>query len=292
MRALQEGNAMETWKIGDVAISRVVELVSPIPGSMLIPKATPGNLTDLHSWLRPHFLDDDGNILLSIHAFAIRSGDARIVVDTCLGAGKERPMPDWSNLQTSFLADLESAGFAPDSVDRVLCTHLHFDHVGWNTILEDGKWVPTFKNARYLIGEGEWGFWKDADDPYAPEAKIDSIQPVFDAGLADLVESNHVVTDEVRLIPTPGHTPGHVSVEISSRGERAIITGDMFHHPLQMAHPDWEDVADVNGELAHRTRVEFLEENADQPVLILGTHFNTPTGGHIIRDGDAYRFET
>lgn len=283
---------MEIWKIGDVEITRVVELVSAVPGTMLIPKATPENLVDLHSWLRPHFLDDDGNILLSIHAFAIRSGDVRIIVDTCLGAGKDRPIPDWSNLQTSFLADLETAGFAPESVDNVLCTHLHFDHVGWNTILEDGKWVPTFKNARYLVGEREWGFWKDEDDPFAPEAKIDSILPVFDAGLVDLVQSNHIVTDEVRLIPTPGHTPGHVSVEISSRGERAIITGDLFHHPLQMAHPDWEDVADVDGQLAHRTRIEFLESNADQPVLILGTHFNTPTGGRIIRDGDVYRFET
>lgn len=283
---------MEIWKIGDVEITRVVELVSAVPGTMLIPKATPENLVDLHSWLRPHFLDDDGNILLSIHAFAIRSRDVRIIVDTCLGAGKDRPIPDWSNLQTSFLADLETAGFAPESVDNVLCTHLHFDHVGWNTILEDGKWVPTFKNARYLVGEREWGFWKDEDDPFAPEAKIDSILPVFDAGLVDLVQSNHIVTDEVRLIPTPGHTPGHVSVEISSRGERAIITGDLFHHPLQMAHPDWEDVADVDGQLAHRTRIEFLESNADQPVLILGTHFNTPTGGRIIRDGDVYRFET
>jgi len=282
---------MEVWKIGDVEITRIVELVSPVPGTMLIPNATPENLVDLHSWLRPHFLDDDGNILLSIHAFAIRAGDARIVVDTCLGAGKERPMPDWSQLQTSFLSDLESAGFAADSVDRVVCTHLHFDHVGWNTVLEDGKWVPTFKNARYLVGEAEWRFWKDEDDPYAPQAKHDSILPVFDAGLVDLVEMNHVVTDDVRLIPTPGHTPGHVSVEISSFGERAIITGDLFHHPLQMAHPDWKDLADVDGELAHRTRVEFLESNADQPVLILGTHFNKPTGGRIVRDGSAYRFE-
>ncbi len=282
---------MEVWKIGDVEITKVVEVVSPVSGTMLIPKATPENLVDLHSWLRPHFLDGDGNILLSIHAFAIRSGDARIVVDTCLGAGKNAPIPAWNDLQTSFLADLESAGFPTESVDRVLCTHLHFDHVGWNTIVEDGKWVPTFPNARYLVGEAEWGFWKDEDDPYAPESKNDSILPVFEAGLVDLVDSNHVVTEDVRLIPTPGHTPGHVSVEIHSRGERAIITGDLFHHPLQMAHPDWEDIADVDGPRAHRTRIDFLEANTNQPVLVLGTHFNAPTGGHIVRDGDAYRFE-
>ena len=281
---------METWKIGDVEITRIVEIVTPLPATFLIPEATPEKLVDLHDWLCPHFHDEQGNMLLSVHAFAIRSGDARIVVDTCLGAGKSRPMPEWSDLETSFLRDLGKAGFAPDSVDRVLCTHLHFDHVGWNTIRDGDRWVPTFANARYLVGESEWGFWKDEDDPYAPEAKQDSIVPVFEAGLVDLVPTDHVVTDEVRLIPTPGHTPGHVSVHISSRGEEAIITGDLFHSPLQMAHPDWVDVADVDGDLAHRTRVEFMQRYADGPVLILGTHFAAPTSGHIVRDGDRFRF--
>lgn len=283
---------MLTWKIGDVEITRVVEVVTPTPGPMLIPDAVPESLTPLHDWLRPHFLDEQGRMLLSIHAFAIRSGDARIVVDTCLGAGKARPFPEWSDLQTSFLSDLEEAGFPPESVDRVLCTHLHFDHVGWNTIRDGDRWVPTFANARYLVGEPEWAFWEREDDPFAPEAKSDSILPVFEAGLVDLVDTDHVVTDEVRLVPTPGHTPGHVSVAIESRGERAIITGDLFHHPLQMRHPDWDNVADVDRELARRTRLAFLEEHADQPVLVLGTHFNAPTSGRIVRDGDAYRFAT
>jgi glyoxylase-like metal-dependent hydrolase (beta-lactamase superfamily II) len=282
---------VETWKVGDVEITRIVEVVTPTPATFLIPQAEPEALVPMHDWLCPHFLDDRGNMLLSVHAFAIRSGDARIVVDTCLGNGKPRPMPDWNELETTFLADLESIGFTPDSVDRVLCTHLHFDHVGWNTIRDGDRWVPTFGNARYLVGEDEWAFWKDEDDPYAPAAKQDSILPVFEAGLVDLVATDHVVTDEVRLIPTPGHTPGHVSVAISSRGEEAIITGDIFHSPLQMAHPDWKVTPDVNGDLAHRTRVEFIERFADRPVLILGTHFAAPTAGHIVRDGDAYRFD-
>ena len=178
-----------------------------------------------------------------------------------------------------------------EDIDLVVLTHLHFDHVGWNTILKDGKWVPTFQNARYLMGESEWGFWKDEDDPYAPEAKHDSILPIFEADLVDLVDTSHVVTDEVRLIPTPGHTPGHVSVVIESQGEQAIITGDLFHHPLQMAHPDWTDSADVNGKLAQETRAKFLDSYADTPTLILGTHFAAPTAGHIVRDGEVYRFE-
>jgi glyoxylase-like metal-dependent hydrolase (beta-lactamase superfamily II) len=192
---------------------------------------------------------------------------------------------------STFLEDLAAAGFAKESVDRVLCTHLHFDHVGWNTVLEDGKWAPTFKNARYLVGEKEWGFWKDTDDPYAPEAKHDSVLPIFDAGLVDLVEMDHRITDEVRFVPTPGHTPGHVSVVIESQGQQAIITGDIFHSPLQMAHPDWADIADVDGDQAHETRKQFLETYADGPVLILGTHFASPTAGKIVRDGDSYRFD-
>lgn len=279
---------METWKIGDVEITRIVDVVQPLPATVLIPQAVPEALTDLHGWLCPHFADTDGNIQLSIHAFAVRSGDARIVVDTCIG-GKKRPLGNL-DVQSTFLEDLGEIGFAPDSVDRVLCTHLHFDHVGWNTVLEDGRWVPTFPRARYLVGEAEWAFWKDADDPYAPEAKADSVLPIFEADLVDLVEPTHAVTDEVRLIPTPGHTPGHVSVMIESQGEQAIITGDLFHSPLQMAHPDWTDSADVDGKLAFETRQNFLETHADGPVLILGTHFASPTAGHIVKDGDAFRF--
>lgn len=279
---------MEKWKIGDVEITRVVDVVQPFPAVGLIPQAVPEALTDIHDWLCPQFADTDGNLNLSIHAFAVRSGDARIVVDTCLG-NKPRPL-GIPGLQSTFLEDLSAIDFAPAAVDRVLCTHLHFDHIGWNTVLEDGKWVPTFRNARYLVGETEWGFWKDEEDPYAPEAKADSVLPIFEADLVDLVEPTHVVTDEIRLIPTPGHTPGHVSVMIESQGETAIITGDLFHSPLQMAHPDWTDNADVDGALAYETRVKFMESYADAPVLILGTHFASPTAGHIVRDGDTFRF--
>jgi glyoxylase-like metal-dependent hydrolase (beta-lactamase superfamily II) len=281
---------MEVWKIGDVEITRVVDVVQAFPATGLIPQATPEALRDLQDWLCPDFADSQGNLQLSIHAFAIRSGDARIVVDTCIG-DKQRPL-GMSALKSTFLEDLNGIGFARAAVDRVLCTHLHFDHIGWNTILENGRWAPTFPNARYLVGETEWGFWKHEDDPYAPEAKADSLLPIFEADLVDLVEPRHAVTDEVRLIPSPGHTPGHVCVMIESRGEQAIITGDLFHSPLQMAHPDWTNSADVDAALAFETRQNFLARYADSPVLILGTHFASPTAGHIVRDGDTFRFAT
>jgi len=196
-----------SWKIGAVEIHQVVEIVAPTPLGMLFPDASPERLEPLSDWLRPYFLDDQGNMILSIHAFAIRSGDARIIVDTCLGNGKTRPIPDWSDLETTFLSDLEAAGFPPASVDRVLCTHLHFDHVGWNTVRRDGKWVPTFPNARYLVGEREWAHWEEEDDPFAPQAKQDSILPIFDAGLVDLVQPDHRVNEEIELIP-PALAPG------------------------------------------------------------------------------------
>ena len=151
--------------------------------------------------------------------------------------------------------------------------------------------MPTFPRARYLIGEREWAYWQHEVDPLAPEAKADSIWPLFEAGLVDLVPPELAITDEVRLLPTPGHTPGHVSVWIRSRGAEAVITGDTFHHPLQMAHPEWRDIADADPAQAYQTRVKFCTQFGDRPVLVLGTHFASPTGGHIRREGSAFRFE-
>jgi glyoxylase-like metal-dependent hydrolase (beta-lactamase superfamily II) len=176
-------------------------------------------------------------------------------------------------------------------VDIVLCTHLHVDHGGWNTMLEGGKWVPTFPKARYLIGKREWDFWANEDDEDNAPVLADSVQPVFDAGLADLVADDHVVCEEVRLRPTPGHTPGHVSIVIFSKGESAVITGDLMHHPCQMARTDWRSAFDTDGDMAEKTRHAFLAEMADGPTLVIGTHFATPAAGLVKRDGEAYRLE-
>jgi glyoxylase-like metal-dependent hydrolase (beta-lactamase superfamily II) len=215
------------------------------------------------------------------------------VVDTCIGNDKNLPMVKNWHKRTggTFLRDLADVGFPADSVDTVLCTHLHVDHVGWNTVREDGHWVPTFKNARHLWNKAEYDFWSVTEAKGFVDIIAESVAPVFDAGLVDLVAEDHVVTDEVRLEPTPGHTPGHVSVHIRSRGEEAVITGDLTHHPGQLAHPEWRSSADADGEQAEATRRAFLERYADQPVLIIGTHYAAPTAGHIVRDGDVYRLE-
>ncbi|MGH8686574.1 MAG: MBL fold metallo-hydrolase [Burkholderiales bacterium] len=277
------------WKVGDVRISRVVEIEGASPGTFLFAEATPERLLQ-HAWLRPRFLTDEGKTIGSIHCFVVETGGRRIVVDTCVGNDKPREVKAWNLRQGRFLADLAEAGFPRESVDTVLCTHLHVDHVGWNTMLADGRWVPTFPKARYLFGRTEWAHWSGESEGPDREVRNDSVRPVLEAGLAELVESDHRLTDEVFLEPTPGHTPGHVSVRISSRGVDAVITGDLMHHPVQCAEHGWASRFDVDPELARRTRRAFLERYADRPVLVLGTHFATPTGGRIVRDGKGYRF--
>jgi glyoxylase-like metal-dependent hydrolase (beta-lactamase superfamily II) len=278
------------WQIGRVRVTRILDLVWKIDPTNLIPDATPEAL-GRHAWLRPHFVLDDGRVPLSIHAFVVESEGARILVDTCIGNDKARPVRSWDQRQGSFLDDLEAAGFAPDSIDRVLCTHLHVDHVGWNTRLDGDRWVPTFPSARYLIGRKEWGYWSEEDDDLARAVLADSVRPILDAGLVDLVDSDLELTSEVRLLSTPGHTPGHVSVAIESDGAKAVITGDLLHHPVQCAHPQWLDSFDVDRPQAERTRLDFLKSCADEGTLVLATHFAAPTSGLIIPDGDAWRFE-
>ncbi|HZO81861.1 MAG TPA: MBL fold metallo-hydrolase [Candidatus Binataceae bacterium] len=280
---------MNRWKIGDVTITRVVEMETTSKATFVLKDGTPENIRTV-PWLRPHFAAEDGKVIMSVHALVVESQGLRIIVDTCIGNDKRRPFPGWNMLQLPFLADLERAGFPRDSIDRVLCTHLHVDHVGWNTMLVNGKWVPTFARARYLIGRKEWEHWSTVEAADTRDILDDSVRPVFDAGLTELVESDHRITDEVRLEPTPGHTPGHHSVRISSRGQEAVITGDLMHHPVQMAHPEWGSFFDSDYEQAIKTRREFLARYGDKPILVLGTHFATPTAGRIVRDGDTWRF--
>ncbi|MBV1907442.1 MAG: MBL fold metallo-hydrolase [Pseudomonadales bacterium] len=281
---------MTSWNIGDIKITRIVDVLENWDPTMLIPDATPENLEPLFPWLKPHFLNEDCTMPLSIHTFVIEDGNSKIIVDTCIGNDKTRRMPTWNQRQGDFLQQLKAINAPRESIDFVLCTHLHVDHVGWNTMREGDKWVTTFSNAKYLFGRKEWDFWKDEEDPFEKETKDDSILPVIESGQVDLVNMDHKVTNAVRLVPTPGHTPGHVSVLIESQGASAIITGDLFHHPLQFARPHWKDIADVDGELAEQSRNEFMQQY-QAPTLVLGTHFATPTAGTIVKDGNSFRFD-
>ncbi len=281
---------MNTWQIGDVKVTRVVELEIPGGTRFLLPQATPEAILPIE-WLRPHFATDDGKLILSIHALLVETPAKKIIVDTCIGNDKQRSIPTWTNLQLPFLEDLKKAGYEREAIDTVLCTHLHVDHVGWNTMLVDGEWIPTFPNARYLIAKTEFEYW-DGEAPEDINAGVfdDSVKPVFDAGLVDLVDTNHQVCGEVRLVPTHGHTPGHVSIAIESNGEKALITGDAFHHPCQMAHTDWASTADYDQTASTQTRERMLADYGDKDVLVIGTHFATPTAGHIQSTEGGWKF--
>lgn len=277
------------WQIGDVSITRVVEITSNSLGAHILPDAKPSLVASI-PWLTP-FIDANHALIMSFHALLVKTSDSVLLVDTCIGNHKTLNYPKWNKMQSSFLADLDELGTNPSDVDTVLCTHMHVDHVGWNTRLVEDQWVPTFPNARYLFARDEWEHWQSDDDTsYGPVVE-ESVRPIFDHQLADLVESTHAVSNEISLFPTPGHTPGHVSVHVKSKGEEAVITGDIFHHPCQLVHEEWSATADLDAAAALATRQKFLRAFADRPVLVIGTHFAGPTAGHIVRDGNAFRLD-
>lgn len=279
------------WSIGEVTITRVVELQVPIPWDSPYQAIRQANPPEMRRapWLYPDFVTEDEALVSAVQGFLVQTPEVTILVDTCIGNDKPRRMTGGQPLQTRFMQRLDEALTRP--LDYVVCTHLHVDHVGWNTRMEDGRWVPTFPQARYLIGRKEYEGWRTQRDPEATPMLADSVTPIFDAGLVDLVETDHAICDGVRLRETPGHSPGHVSVVVESQGARALITGDFIHHPTQLAYPHWCTDFDLDRALATETRQAMLEELADTDTLILGTHFPAPTAGRVRRIGEAYRLE-
>lgn len=282
------------WSVGDARVTRIVEHEVLLPLRGLLPDATPEALAKHAAWLAPHFLGEGGSTTISIHGLLVESHGRRILVDTCVGG---RRIPGYEALAEGgrpFLQELEAAGFPPASIDFVLCTHLHFDHVGWNTRKVDGRWVPTFPGARYFFGRREWEHWKflrETNGYHHMEHLKDAIDPVMEAGLVQFIDPDFRLTDEVSLIPTPGHTPGHVSVLIQSAGESAVITGDLMHNPIQIAVPSTEARFDMDKAQGARTRVEFVERFNGSDTLVIGSHFSDPTAGHIVKDGAAWKLK-
>lgn len=279
------------WRVGDVTITRVMENEARLPLSGLLPEATAEALAPHLEWLSPCFADAEGNFTISVHALVIEAAGLRILVDTCVG---DQVVPGFEMLAPNpgFLDDLAAAGFPRESIDIVLCTHMHFDHVGWNTMERGGRRVPTFPNARYLFARSEWEHWSSETRSTFATTIDACVRPIVEAGLADLVESDHRLCDEVWLEATPGHTPGHVAVRVSSRGEQAFITGDMTHHPVQWAELDWKMPADSDSARAAATRRRVLDEHAGRATLVIGTHYAPPCAGRLVRVAGRVRFET
>jgi glyoxylase-like metal-dependent hydrolase (beta-lactamase superfamily II) len=278
---------MRMWTVGDITVTSVIEAAGPTPGRFLFAEADPDTVASRHGWARGSFVDDDGMLLACVQALVISAGDRTIVVDTCVGNDKDRDVGAWNHLQVPFLERFGAAGFDPLAVDTVVCTHLHTDHVGWNTMLVDGEWRPTFPESRYVFAGPEYEHW--SAEPFSRRVEHgDSIEPVVRAGLVDLVDTDSEIAPGVRLLSTPGHTPGHCSVMLSSSGEEALITGDFIHHPVQVATPEWCSRFDTDAVAGERTRRDFIEANADGELLVIGTHFGGPGSGRIVSTDDGH----
>lgn len=284
---------------GPFDIIRVVELEGAfrVP-HFLLPDATPEAVAASKIATDPRFYNAETHMLMmSFHTLVIRTARHTILVDTCIGNDKERPeLLDWHHRSGPFLADLAAAGVPAESIDYVLCTHLHADHVGWNTKLLDGRWVPTFPNAKYLMARTEvehWSHVRDTSDkPANHRSWDDSVQPILDAGQALIVDSDFEIEPGIHLIPAPGHTPGNVILHVSDGKERAYLIGDTIHHPLQIEHPDWSSNFCWDPDQSRATRHKFLNDVAETDSLIMPAHFATPTAVRITGAAKGYDFET
>jgi glyoxylase-like metal-dependent hydrolase (beta-lactamase superfamily II) len=286
---------MKTWRVGRVEITRLVEVWKWEDDIWMVLDGAQPSIVATQPWLLPNHATANGRMFINFQAFVIKAGDRRIMIDTCIGADREREFPVFTHMRTTFLEDLASIGIRPTDIDTVLCTHLHFDHVGWNTHLVDGRWVPTFPKARYLFSRKEYEHWmmlRDSGGYHAINHLRDSVDPVVEAGLVDFITSEHRLTDEIQLLPTPGHTPDHVSVYVSSAGEQAVITGDLMHHPIQVAMPAHPATFDMDKTAGAKTRVEFVRRFQESPVLVIGSHFADPGAGYIVRNGESWKLKS
>lgn len=283
-------------RIGDVEISRIEEIMV-IEGSNVFAEWRKEMADTPNIALGPNYYDRaaDG-FVTSVHSWLVKTPEQTILIDTGCGNGKDRPLSArFANLNTPYLDRLKAAGATPADIDLVILTHLHIDHVGWNTQIVEGKNVPTFPNATYIMSRAE----REVRDPRLgasmkpPAANLtflDSIQPILDAGKARIVEGTEQIAEGIDLMPVPGHAPGMMAVRVKSRGEEALFIGDVMHQPIQIYHPSWNSRYCEDQDLARVTRKKILEYGADTGCLLLPVHFGAPYCGHVKRSGDGYEF--
>jgi glyoxylase-like metal-dependent hydrolase (beta-lactamase superfamily II) len=278
---------VNTFTIGAATITRIEESYEPnFDAHTFFPDWQPDVVERHRAWMVPHHYDPaSGKLKLSIHSWLVRIGGRTILIDACVGNDKPRPnRPLWHMMKTPWLDRLAHAGAKPEDVDVVMCTHLHNDHVGWNTRLHDGRWIPTFTNARYLFSRTDFEHFKTIDPVKQPgnaAAYHDSVQPVADAGLVDLVSGMHVVDEHLTLEPAPGHTPGTMFITLESRGARAMFCGDILHQAIQLFHPEWNSFACEDQDNARKSRRVVLERCAGSGALLMPTHFGAPFACHV-----------
>ena len=291
------------FQVGDASITPIVEMVDrSFDFLTFFPLATEADLHANLGWMAPHHVDPaTRRILLSMHSWLVELNGKRILIDGCVGNGKQRSArPDWCNLSTAFLDRLADAGARPDQIDYVLCTHLHADHVGWNTRLLDGRWVPTFPNATYVFSRREHDFWVRQYEAGQHEAGqrgphlqayADSVLPVVQAGQALIVDDGHEIEGRLLLEPAPGHTPGHVAIWLTSGGTEAAFTGDILHHPVQVLHPQWSCMGCLDPVRAVETRRKLLARCAQSGATLFPGHFMAPHAARITEGANGFAFQ-
>jgi glyoxylase-like metal-dependent hydrolase (beta-lactamase superfamily II) len=280
---------------GDLTIHRIIEQETTfLPALDMFPALTENLLAQNRDWLRKAgAIDADDMLILCFQSYIVRTPHHTILIDSCIGNDKPRPLrPKW-NMKTddTYLRALKAAGFSVEDIDFVMCTHLHVDHVGWNTRLEGGRWVPTFPNARYLFGKTEFDYWTEQHAKAAVPAFGDSVMPVVEAKRAEIVRDDFAIGDHLRILPTPGHTPGHSAFVLGREKDDAVFAGDLIHSPLQALHPELSPRFDVDQAQAAVTRRNFLERYCDTDTLCCTAHFPSPSTGKIRRRGDGFSCE-
>jgi len=292
---------MKPLQLGRMKVHKIYEMESPTPLLMQLPGVTAEDLARLSRWYdQPDEITADPETSLmtfAVHSWVIELDGLTILVDTCDGNHKNRTIEAVHQLDTRYLENLRAAGFAPEDIDLVMCTHLHFDHIGWNTRLENGKWVPTFPKARYLFGRRDYEYFKanPAGEEFHYEAFLDSIVPVMEAGQGEIVEEDRIVHreigDGVWLEPAFGHSPGCCTVNARAGGQPAIFWGDVIHHPVQLIRHDLPFAFDLDPATASKVRKATMERAADGDLMCFPAHFRRTSAGQVKRDGDAFRYE-
>lgn len=284
------------FQIGDLRVARVEESCqAAFPPDMMFPELPAEALQRQLHWMAPNYYDPQAGLLVaSIHSWVLRTRHHTILIDTCGGNDKERPgFPALHRLDLPWLDRLAALGVAPEEVDFVMCTHLHLDHVGWNTRLKDGRWVPTFPNAKYLFSRAEYDAWNGL--PVGSRAVNegvleDSVLPVMAAGLSQFVDDGYTLDDALTVENTPGHTAGHVMIRARAGSDTGLFTGDIMHSPIQVPYPDINSGFCENAAQARAVRRRVLTEAAERNALILPAHFGPPHLGRVRHDGDAFAF--
>lgn len=294
---------MQCQHLGEIRIDRVVEQEAPfMPVSTLLPDLPDDLIARNADWLLPRFVDPaTGNAVMSFHSFVVRTPRQTILVDACVGNHKERPLrPGWHRQEFGWMDNLAALGLAPADIDIVMCTHMHADHVGWNTQLVDGRWVPTFPNAKYLFHSREFHHWERVvasgveDEEGGPPnhgSWDDSVLPVVEAGQALVVDHDHEIDHGIVIEPAPGHTPGNVVLNVGSGDASALLLGDVLHTPVQLAMPSLSSKFCMDPKQSGATRTALVERLADGPALALTAHFPSPTAGRVVSHKDAFRLE-